>query len=176
MAAATASCTERKCAESLERFQAAIQKSGAVLCRPIGQVLMLISSDNEVYASFYDQVRARTRRAEDSIVDQERQIADALLFPSYQHEFRFAALSMNGVGVRSYGGCSLVLADAAIRHRATVFEKNSLEFCRERKLGTGNPLPPGYRALWKDRAILAAAKLHTSLNAIQIPAIFRISC
>jgi hypothetical protein len=166
---ATTSCAKRKCSKSLARFQGHVQKSRAVLCRSLNQTMSLVSTDNSIYASFYDLVRAKVRRPEETTIDQDRLIADDLLFPHYREEIRFAALSMNGIGMRAYGECSMVLADSAIRHRATVFEKNSLDFCRERKLGVGNPVPFGYRALWHDRGTLAAAKLHDLLEANTTP-------
>jgi hypothetical protein len=161
---ASKSCAQRQCAEPLEQFRDHVRESRAVLCRSLSQVMTLVSSDNELYASFYSQVSAHTRRPEETVVEQERLVADSLLFPFYKDEIRFAALSIDGEGVTKYGTCSLVLKDAAIRQRATVFEKNSLEFCRERKLGVGSPVPPGYRASWKDRETLAAAKLHESVE------------
>lgn len=158
------SCARRGCSEVLEKFQNEVRQSRAVLCRSLNQVLTLISSDNDLYASFYSQVNAQTKRPEETVIERERLVADAILFPYYQHEIRFASLSLDEHGAINYGACSLVLSDAAIRNRATVFEKNSVEFCRERKLGVGTPLPPGYRAPWKDRATLAAAKLYESLK------------
>jgi hypothetical protein len=126
--------------------------------------MALVSSDNELYASFYGQRRAGARRAEDTPVERERLIADNLLFPHYHEEIRFAALSLTDEGVQYYGRCSIVLSDFAIRHRATVFERNSVEFCKENRLGAGVPLPPGYRAVWDSRDKLAAAKLHGQLK------------
>ena len=51
------------------------------------------------------------------------------VFPSYNHEIGFAALSLDGKGVLSYGRCSLVLKSIAIARRATVFWENTVEFC-----------------------------------------------
>jgi hypothetical protein len=169
---ASKSCAQRDCTDAFERFRQRVGESRAVLCRSLSQVMTLVSSDNELYATFYGQVSAHSRRPEETVVEQERLVADSLLFPFYKDEIRFAALSINGEGVAKYGTCSLVLKDAAIRHRATTFEKNSLEFCRERKLGVGSPVPPGYRAGWKDRQALAAAKLHESLEQNTDPVSF----
>ncbi len=81
------------------------------------------------------------------------------MFPHYAKEIRFAALSLDGVGVTDYGSCSMVLRNLAISERATVFEENSLEFCRSRELGVGRSVPPGYRAVWEERDLLVCAKL-----------------
>ena len=50
-----------------------------------------------------------------------------------------------------------------IKERATVFEENSLHFCKRRDLGLRRPVPPGYRATWDQRHQLAAAKLEAWL-------------
>ena len=104
------------------------------------------------------------RRPEKSVIDRERLIADDLLFPHYKDKIRFAALSSDGIGVTDYGSCSLVLKTLAISDRATVFEENSLEFCRTRGLGVGRPVPPGHRAVWEERELLGCAKLSARLN------------
>lgn len=142
----------------LEGLTEALNKSQAVLCRSLHQVMSLVSSDNELYATFYSQVSSGSRRPEETVVERERLIADNLLFPHYHHEIRFAALSLDCRGVRRYGACALTLTDLAIRERATVFEKNSVEFCREHRLGAGKAVLPGFRARWQDRAKLGVAK------------------
>jgi hypothetical protein len=143
----------------LARFKEALRFSKAVICRSISQVKELMSNDNVLYASFYQLVGAGARRPDKSVTDRERLLADPLLFPHYHHEIRFAALSLDGTGVSEYGSCSMVLKTQMISERATVFEENSLEFCRAHKLGPGNPLPPGYRAVWEERDLLGCAKL-----------------
>jgi hypothetical protein len=158
-------CAARGCDEVLGRFRRRVADfSKAVLCRSLGQVLTLLSSDDQLYASFYAQVGAHMRRPEENLVEQDRLIADDLLFPYYRDQIGFAALSLNNVGIRHYGACSVTLSDVSIRHRATVFEKNSVAFCRERKLGAGTGLPNGYRATWPDRDKLTASKLHHQLQ------------
>jgi hypothetical protein len=148
----------------LLRFQSALRFSAAVICRSISKTMQLISSDNELYASFYELVGAGARRPEKSVIERERLLADDLLFPHYKDEIRFAALSSDGMGVTEYGSCSLTLKTLAISDRATVFEENSLEFCRTRGLGVGTPVPPGHRAVWEERELLGCAKLFARMN------------
>lgn len=107
---------------------------------------------------------------EDTMIERQRLLADDLLFPYYKDEIRFAALSLDGKGVTQYGRCSIVLAEASVRRRATVFEKNSVDFCRERGLGFGSlgssvRIPTGYRATWEERGKLAAAKLEGAITS-----------
>ena len=159
---AEATAAARGAGDVLAAFRRAVQGSQAVLCRSLSQVMALVSSDSAMYASFYDLVGAGIRRPEDSEVDRERLQADALLFPHYQKEIRFLALSLNGRGATSYGRCSVVLKDLAIRDRATVFEGNSLDFCKNN--GFRRPLPLGCKATWDKRDELAAAKLEPLLQ------------
>jgi hypothetical protein len=154
----------RGCERVLAEFREAVRSSKAVVCGSLHRVMALVSSENALYASFYQLVGLGARRPEDTEVERERLIADDLLFPYYQEEIRFAALSLTGRGVGSYGDCSLTLRESAIHDRTTVFEENSLYFCKQRKLGFGKPVPPGYRAVWDERDMLSAAKLESSLQ------------
>jgi len=172
VAEAQRSCAARECTDILVAFAAAVRMSKAVLGRSLQQVLQLVSSDNELYATFYAQVDAHARRPEETLMERDRLLADDLLFPHFREEIRFAALSLDGNSVRHYGACSLVLSELAIQHRATVFEKNSVLFCRERRLGVENGIPPGYRAVWDAREQLASAKLHHRLAPGLEPAAF----
>lgn len=156
----------------LVRFQNALRLSSAVICRSISKVKELVSNDSELYATFYQLLGAGARRPERSVVDRERLLADALLFPHYKDEIRFAALSLDGIGVTEYGSCSMVLKHLAISERATVFEQNSLDFCRSRGLGFDNPMPFGYRAVWQERDLLGCAKLFARLEPSTLETVF----
>lgn len=147
-------------------FRSAVRRSEAVLCRPLGIVMNLVSTDNELHATFYDLVGVGARRPEDTPIELQRQIADDILFPYYRNEIRFAALSINGEGITRYGTCSLVLREALIEERTTVFEENSLYFGVRKNLGLRKPVVPlGFRTTWARRDELAAAKLQSALHA-----------
>jgi hypothetical protein len=135
--------------------------------------MRLLSSDNELYASFYDLVGMGARRPEDSVIELQRSITDDILFPHYRDKIRFAALSLDGRGATRWGECSLVLREMPIEDRTTVFEENSVNFARKRKLGVEKPtVPPGYRAVWERRDQLAAAKLEHALQPGMQPQAF----
>ena len=160
--AAEQSAKERGCEATLEQFRLAMQNAHAVICMPVSRAMTLVSDDSQLYGSYYNLVNAGVRRPEESDIDQERQLADSLLFSHYRDFIRFGALSLDGRGVASYGHCSIVLKEDTIRRRATVFEKNSVSFCRER--GFRPPLPLGYRASWDSRSDLAISKLAGQLS------------
>jgi len=166
LAAAEASAARRGCGALLTDFRETVRSSSAVLCRSLSKVMTLVSSDNELYASFYELVGMGARRPEETSIELQRLLADDLVFPHYREQIRFAALSMDGRGMKHYGDCSLVLKELGIQDRATVFEENSLYFCIKRSLGVkDNKVPAGYRATWRERDKLAAAKLESALDA-----------
>lgn len=146
-------------------FLAELKSSVAVICRSFGKVKELVSSSTELYASFYQLIGAGARRLEGTKMDLERRIADAIIFPYYEQDVRFASLSLDGLGVTEYGDCSMVLKDVAISERATVFEENSVYFCKKFRLGVADLLPPGYRATWDDRGMLAVSKLEPEFTS-----------
>ena len=148
----------------LERFCTAVRASRAVLCRPLAQVQELVSSDNALYATFYQLIHSGVRSPQDNKFDRFRQSVDANLFPYYYDHIRFAALSLDDRGLDSYGGFTVVLRSDRIEARATVFEENSFLFFERHQLEATRLCPPGYRATWAERDLLAAAKLHAELR------------
>jgi len=162
--AAEAAAASRGCEAELATFRDAVKTSTAVLSRSLGVARNLLSNDNELYATFYQLVGMGARRPEETSVERERLLADDLVFPHYGEHIRFAALSLDGRGLPHFGDCTLVLKDISIRERATVFEENSVYFCKKRNLGLRRGVPPGFRAVWTRRDELAAAKLENNLS------------
>ena len=80
--------------------------------------------------------------------------ADGTLFGIPGGQITYAALSLDGSGLISYGPVTLLLKDEAINHRASLLEENSFKL-----LGRFSKIPKGYRAIWAKRADLAIAKL-----------------
>lgn len=143
----------------LLEFKQAIDSSNAVLSRYLPQVAALIRN-KENYRNFYLQLKSGERSPEANRFDKRRQIADQAVFPYYYENIVFAALSLDAFGLRNYGQCGIVFKEDTIRHRATVFEENTTEFCVTHDIGARNPdIPNGYRASWERRATLACAKL-----------------
>lgn len=162
---AEVSANHRLCARQFEEFRKQLRNSVAVIATSPNKAHALLSDTSEAYTTFYRVVRSGTRSPRTNWYDQVRGIADELLFPNYRDYISFAALSLNGVGCWYCGSVHLVLADFAIRERASVFEENSLLFCQKHGLGVHKPVPAGYRARWEKRDELATAKLEPLLNA-----------
>lgn len=161
---ALASAVARGRLAAFQAYESALADSVAVLCRSLDQVKALLSSDNPVYTTFYRQRSSGARRAEDSVIEMLRETTDVRMFPSYHHEIRCAAMSLDGRGVLSYGSCCLVLKTVAIALRTSVFWENSVDFCNRVCADQRQPIPPGYRAAWPMRAKLAAAKAEPLLD------------
>ena len=154
------SAKSKQCEQVLHAFEDSVRESKAVINKNVGEIQALISSDNALYSTFYNLVDAQARLPENSLYDMARGPIDSTLFPYYYNQMRFAALSLDGRGVQKFGALTMVLREHIIKHRATVFEENSVEFCLRQKIVLGSPLPPGYRTVWEMRHQLAAAKLH----------------
>ena len=124
----------------------------------------LASSDRALYATYYE-LAYTLFIPEGTKWDILRRVVDAALFPGYQEKIRFAALSANGGGLRHYGSCTLALDEVCVGHRASAFEENACNWARRQdiRMAEADRLPRGYRAVWADRARLAAAKLYPRL-------------
>ncbi len=148
---------------TVQKFEDLLKTSKAVMCRSWGIVDRIVSADNQVFATFYLEVEAGLRTPEDNEMDRIRAAVDATFFPYYSTEIRFAALTLDGRGPSAYGPCSIILKESMIAERATVFEENTVIFCRRRGIPLGATIPTGHRAQWEDRHRLCIAKLHEKI-------------
>jgi hypothetical protein len=157
--AAAQDAQSRSCLPVLEDFRRAVLSSKAVICRSLNALQALVSGDSALYSTFYQQVRSEARIPEDNLWDKARGAVDATLFPNYEENIRFGMLSLNDHGLTTYGAYVIVLREALIASRSTVFECNSVVFFQkmdDTKVGDAAPL--GYRAVWARRDRLAMAK------------------
>ena len=72
----------------------------------------------------------------------------------YLNKLHYAALSLDGVGVDSYGNCTVTLNEEMICHRASCFEGNTALIYEEKRDFSGC-----LRSSWTERAKLCAAKV-----------------
>jgi len=166
---AEARATQRQCLGQLNALREDVKKSVAVIVTNPNKAYALLNDPSELYTTFYRVVASGTRMPRPNWFDQVRGVADELLFPNYREYISFAALSLDGVGSSHYGNVHLVLADFAIRERATAFEENSLLFCEKHRLGVHEKIAPGHRSTWKQRDRLAVAKLEPKLSPTTQP-------
>lgn len=143
-------------------FESKLEKSRAIINRPLTDIQRLAGGDNEMYATYYQLASIRSPKGDEW--DSRRQSADALFFTSFQREIRFASLSLDSTGLSRYGDCSLVLRDEMIAHRASVCDENTVFFVKKHQVFEANDIPKGYRSVWADRAKLCIAKLAKNID------------
>lgn len=165
--AAKRAAASRKADGQVQDFEKAVAGSHTVIARSEGEVLRLASSHRQLYSTYYQLIEAGVRLPDGDQWDVLRELADTVLFPKYKQDMRFAALSLDGIGLSNYGSCSIVLRDEMIAHRASVFEENSALFMERRKIKISRTpnLPKGYRATWDERAKLGVAKLSGKIDS-----------
>jgi len=89
------------------------------------------------------------------------------IFPNYKDQVRFGALSLDGLGVANYGTCSIILKNAMVTHRTSLFESNNVVFTvykQKTSMADAEKLENGFRAVWEDRHKLCIAKLAPRLH------------
>lgn len=150
--------------DSLAGLEAAASRSMAVANVDVGTACDIFSQPKYLYTSYGKLVEAGVRAPAAPEHDRHRTTVDGLLYGSYGKDIAFAALSIDGRGLTSYGSVHLELDEATIDFRATVLEDNSFHFVRRYRLVAGDPLPDGFLAPWRLRAWLAVAKLASKLR------------
>lgn len=155
-----------------EVFENTTRQTRAAIACSANQIQRLATSDDEIYATYYEWIEAGARSHVDDKWSILRDLADGALFPGYKKDIRFAALTLDDRGVSNYGPCSILLRTGMIAHRATVFEENSTVFMEHQgiKLGEADHLPCGYRATWENRHKLCLAKLYNEIREGMGPA------
>ncbi len=167
---AKADALSRQADVAVQDFEAAINNTTAVIARSESEVLRLATSTRQLYSTYYQQLDAGVRLPDGDEWDVVREIADTMLFPKYKQDIRFAALSLDGLGLVNYGSCSITLRNEMISHRASVFEENSVLFMKRNGILAGKPdLPKGFRAPWPDRGKLCVAKLAADIDSTTGP-------
>lgn len=168
--AAKTDALSRKADAAVQDFEIAMGHSAAVIARSESEVLRLATSTRQLYTTYYEQLEAGIRLPDGDRWDVVRELADTLLFPKYKRDIRFAALSLDGVGLANYGSCSITLRNNMISRRASVFEENSVLFMERHRLAVSRPdLPKGFRASWNDRGKLSVAKLAGNIDSATKP-------
>jgi len=119
---------------------------------------------SDLFRTYYELLESGDRVPLDNEFDQARLAVDATFFPYFYQKVNFAALSGDGRGLESYGDVHFTFKDSSISHRTTVFEENTLVFCRKHKVIVGQPPPEGFLSTWENRGKVAVAKLAKKLD------------
>ncbi len=158
---------QRGCADRLRAFETEAGRSEAVIARSLHETQRLANQDNEVYATYHQLTEIEFRIPDGDSWDVLRKVTDSALFGNYMKHIRFAALSLDGLGLMSYGEYAWVLRENMIAHRASVFEENSVMFMdrMDIRVADVDQLPKGHRATWQDRSKLCVAKLAAMIDS-----------
>lgn len=165
--AARAAAATKSNGGALADFETAVLGAGVSIARPLTELLRLASSENELYASYYQLIEAGVRLPKGDKWDSLRGVADSALFPGYRQQIKFAALTLDDQGLSNYGECSIFFKESMIAHRASMFEENSVLFVirKDVSMKDASNLPMGFRASWAERASLCVAKLADRLTS-----------
>jgi hypothetical protein len=163
--AARQSAKARNFEPVLHDFEATVLTSCTVIARSYGFIDDILGDGNKVWTSWARQMAGGARVADDNEFDRARASFEAIVFPNFHDDILFGCLSLDGRGISAYGNCAVVLKTKFISERTTVFEENPILLCRRLGIVVGDPIPPGYRAPWETRNLLAAAKLFPQFSS-----------
>ncbi|KAA0970328.1 hypothetical protein FPY71_07325 [Aureimonas fodinaquatilis] len=147
------------------QFGDEVAKSKVVMTRNLGPLDKIVSNGNLAMTTFYQQFRAGERQPEDNKWDRTREAADSTINPHYHDQLHFAALSLDGIGVKYYGSFHVEFKEHVIEQRSSVFEENPSLFLKKHAIVVGDLPPRGYRADWQSRHLLAQAKLYAQITS-----------
>lgn len=145
--------------QKVASFEHAVQGSKAVVNTDGRYLESFLFNGNMQYATYASLVKADARLSAEEKFDNHRSSVDGKLFGSGSSEIRFAALSLDGVGLQSYGPYSVTLKGVAIDDRASLLEENAFLFIERHNITPATDVPMGYRAEWQNRHLLATVKL-----------------
>ncbi len=162
----------------LNQFEQQVaEKSTAVINMKLPTLKQLAEDEREGYTNYLKLVEAGARNPAKPANDRQRRTVEAFLFLDDASEIIYAALSLDGCGLASYGPISVQLNSEAIADRTALLEENSYDFMDNhwKNLPEEWRIPPGHRTLWEDRQRLAVIKNAEQLkkvkNATEFPRI-----
>lgn len=140
------------------------ENSGVVVAMPPASALLLARDPRNIYANYELLVSGGMRTPASVEPDRIRAQVGGALFGSYAREIRYGALSLTSEGIATYGVVFARLRAVAIKKRVTFTECNSYTFVNNCYITPDEQVAPGRRAVWGNRAVLAAAKLEPSIS------------
>jgi hypothetical protein len=150
---------ERGVQDSVGTFEDRMSETTAVLNMSLDGLYSFIN-DGSLYSTYRLQVEGESRKPAERQNDRDRTAIEGMFFGSYAKEIRYAALSMDGIGLTSYGRYTVILRNVAVEKRATLLEENTYHFANTHNMNPpDSSIPLGYRSVWEDRNELAVAKL-----------------
>jgi len=145
-------------------FEAQVARSQAVMCR---QPEALHALPTKMILTYQQEVNAGARPPDTDEWAWLRPAGEQRWFPGYTEQIRYAVLSLDGRGAAWWGPIELVFREPLIANRTSVGEENTVRMALG--LRPEDPIPPGRRAAWDERAKLCVAKLAHKLKRETTP-------
>ena len=156
-------CRRRGHEKALAEFEQVCDTSVAVFNCSTLKLFRQIASGTDLFETYHDleRLRIRSERPVGHNWQKLRPQAEIELLGSHHHldKLHYAALSLDGVGLDSYGDCTVTLREEMISHRASCFDGNSALIYEEKHDFSGC-----LRSSWPERAKLCAAKIAGKLD------------
>lgn len=144
--------------DTLGKFSKKVEEESCVVVNtPLSTALQFVVSKSSIYMNYEALVGSGSRTPAIPENDRERISLSGRIFGSYSKEIRYGALSLNGLGVESYGEVHFQLRDECIKHRTSFMECNSYKFYE--RFSNGVEVNFGHRSIWNNRHQLAIAKV-----------------
>lgn len=145
--------------KKIKDFENAIEtEARAVVNIDLDYLENFIVHKNTLYASYGLATAGETREYAKSQFDKERRGVEGFIFGSNAEHIRYAALSLNKSGLKSYADYTLSLKNIAISDRGTVFEENSYIVFQKYFNQKDLVLENGHVASWENKHLLAVVK------------------
>ena len=157
---AKAMAVDNNALAEVEAFEQAVKADAKAVINVDELFLENFLEDDRTLLSNYrlmTEAQIRTPAARQN--HRQRLITESMLFGDNAKDVRYAALSLNGKGLDSYGNCSIRLKSIGMYGKSTLLEENSFDFVMNNDLKATTPNPPGFRATWDEKHTLAVAKL-----------------
>lgn len=153
------------CESEVVSFDESMRKTSAVVNVDLDFLHAFITNDKAMYTTYELAEEGQARRPAQPEDDSDRRTIGTMFFGKNAKEIRYAALSLYGAGLKSYGPYALKFREIMIADRATLLENNSYTFISKHDIKPRQGIPQGYRALWEERHKLAVAKLSGEVSA-----------
>jgi hypothetical protein len=115
----------RRCLGKIRHFEKLIRdKARVVIGRPFEEICRLLVSDQNLYSTYYKMIEAGLRLPTTDGWDIVRRANEEEVFPGYKEHIRFGNLTLDGLGLASYGRCFIILRNDMIAHRTSLYDGN----------------------------------------------------
>lgn len=151
--------------QALASFDGNMKMTCAVINVDLDFLNQFVADDNLMYSTYSLSVRGEIRKPAKGRDDRHRETIGAMMYGHRAAGIRYAAMSLDGSGLHSFGPYAIKLREVAIIERATILEGNSYHFISKHNIRPGEDIPPGYKAAWRQRHKLAVAKLAGQISA-----------